>query len=404
MVSQDEQGSVTWLHRADGSEVEAVEYDPYGKRMVFPAAGGSQARSTVGLDVSYTGHRIDHETGLIYARNRYLHTGWGRFVTVDPLGAWADGANLGNGYGYVGNAPIVASDPLGLLRMFRDGAASGGLGVGANGALDLGPDTGTDSSGLIYSPAGGEGLGVGAGQAGSAPVRAGSSCQRAGPGRGGICVPRPGDGTVQAHRYDEFVAAIVAALATLCPCISPCVTTSDSGIEIALFNHDIVPEQCGCWRRHKVGCQIARFILTSMRTINIYQVVGDKANKYKGTDGRSGSAMGIQWNLESRDPESPHVPPGEDRPPEIGLGHEFIHIMLTQDGYDDSRRIEDEQNVIATENLLRAELGVRQRTHFTLGVVMRYPIDGRVPKYDGIPSPCDGQAHEGPVTPRGGVR
>jgi RHS repeat-associated protein len=115
MVSQDEQGSVTWLHRADGSEVEAVEYDPYGKRTVFPEAGGSQPRSTVGFDVSYTGHRIDHETGLIYARNRYLHTGWGRFLTIDPLGAWVDGDNSGNGYGYVGNMPTGATDPLGLL-------------------------------------------------------------------------------------------------------------------------------------------------------------------------------------------------------------------------------------------------------------------------------------------------
>jgi RHS repeat-associated protein len=177
MVSQDEQGSVTWLHGADGSEVEAVEYDPYGRRTVFPATGGSQPRSTVGFDVSYTGHRIDHETGLIYARNRYLHTGWGRFITLDPLGAWADRGNLGNAYGYVGNAPTAASDPLGLLSIFRDGAASGGLGVDGNGALNLGPDTGTDSSGLIYNTAGGDGVGGGASNGvGSSPRRNSPQC------------------------------------------------------------------------------------------------------------------------------------------------------------------------------------------------------------------------------------
>jgi RHS repeat-associated protein len=177
MVSQDEQGSVTWLHRADGSEVEAVEYDPYGKRTVFPAAGGSQARSTVGFDVSYTGHRIDHETGLIYARNRYLHTGWGRFVTLDPLGAWADGGNSGNGYGYVGNVPTGATDPLGLLSVLKDGV-SDGLSLDASGGLDLRPDTGTDSSGLIYNNAGGEGAGgQGADGGGSSP----------GPRRNGCC-------------------------------------------------------------------------------------------------------------------------------------------------------------------------------------------------------------------------
>jgi RHS repeat-associated protein len=156
MVSQDEQGSVTWLHRADGSEVEAVEYDPYGKRVVFPAAGGSQGQSTVGFDVSYTSHRIDHETGLLYARNRYLHTAWGRFITLDPLGAWADGGNFGNGYGYVGNMPTMASDPLGLLSVFKD-EAMGGASVDGSGALDSGSGPPVDNSGLILNTAGSDG-------------------------------------------------------------------------------------------------------------------------------------------------------------------------------------------------------------------------------------------------------
>ena len=94
LVSQDEQGSVTWLHRADGTEVERVEYDPYGRRTVHVTQGGggysSQPTSSVGLDVSYTGHRHDPETGLLYARNRYIRTDWGRFMTLDPLGPWAD--------------------------------------------------------------------------------------------------------------------------------------------------------------------------------------------------------------------------------------------------------------------------------------------------------------------------
>ncbi|MBK8977672.1 MAG: RHS repeat-associated core domain-containing protein [Planctomycetes bacterium] len=167
MVSQDEQGSVTWLHDADGNEVERVEYDPYGARTVYvPAGGGSYtavAQSSVGLEVGYTGHRHDPETGLIYARNRYLHTEWGRFMTVDPIGSWADSANLGNPYAYVGNNPASAADPSGQLSLFSTGAggrgeayAGGGgggfggfgfeniSGTGMDGALAGGPPMGPD--------------------------------------------------------------------------------------------------------------------------------------------------------------------------------------------------------------------------------------------------------------------
>jgi RHS repeat-associated protein len=177
MVSQDEQGSVTWLHRADGSEVEAVEYDPYGKRTVFPAAGGSQARSTVGFDVSYTGHRIDHETGLIYARNRYLHTGWGRFVTFDPLGPWADRGNLGNGYGYVGNMPTTGTDPSGLMSIVGGNGGGGGGAISSGGSSSGGGFEDGVCGGVGGSP-GGERAG-GAGGAGGNQGEGGGSTPRA---------------------------------------------------------------------------------------------------------------------------------------------------------------------------------------------------------------------------------
>ncbi|MBK8980704.1 MAG: RHS repeat-associated core domain-containing protein [Planctomycetes bacterium] len=175
MVTQDEQGSVTRLHDADGNEVERVEYDPYGARTVYvPAGGGSytaMAQSSVGLEVGYTGHRHDPETGLIYARNRYLHTEWGRFMTVDPIGSWADSANLGNPYAYVGNNPASAADPSGKLSLFGTGAGGRGdaylgggggfggfgfdniSGMGTGGALSGGPPTGPDPD-LIYSGSG----------------------------------------------------------------------------------------------------------------------------------------------------------------------------------------------------------------------------------------------------------
>lgn len=132
MVTQDEQGSVTALHDAAGNLIERVEYDPYGERTVFPAGGGSQEHSSVGLDFSNTTYRHDQETGLLYGRNRYLHTGWGRFATMDPAGPWADASNAGNAYASVGNAPTTMVDPLGLWSVAA-GSGGGGPASGDGG-------------------------------------------------------------------------------------------------------------------------------------------------------------------------------------------------------------------------------------------------------------------------------
>lgn len=131
---QDHLASVVDLRDSQGSAVEAVEYDPYGAASVYVGGTGSPALgSSVGNPWLYTGAgRRDEETGRLYVRNRYLSVGWGRFVSLDTLGDWADRANLGNGYAYVGNAPRGATDPLGLLSIGP--AGSGGLGaIGAGG-------------------------------------------------------------------------------------------------------------------------------------------------------------------------------------------------------------------------------------------------------------------------------
>jgi RHS repeat-associated protein len=62
----------------------------------------------------WKGMRYDPETGLGYRRNRYYSFEWGRFMTRDPLGAWADGFNWGNAYTYVGNSPLGRVDRRGL--------------------------------------------------------------------------------------------------------------------------------------------------------------------------------------------------------------------------------------------------------------------------------------------------
>jgi RHS repeat-associated protein len=62
------------------------------------------------MDLGFTGHKWDAETGNHYAPYRYLMSGYARWLSRDPLGM-VDGPNL---YGYVNKNPINYSDPFGL--------------------------------------------------------------------------------------------------------------------------------------------------------------------------------------------------------------------------------------------------------------------------------------------------
>jgi RHS repeat-associated protein len=77
--------SVYALTDVTGKIVEAYQYDAYGTAMVFTGPGpdgiwftGDEPRaasSAVANPFSYTGQRLDGETGLMYYKNRYYSTG-----------------------------------------------------------------------------------------------------------------------------------------------------------------------------------------------------------------------------------------------------------------------------------------------------------------------------------------
>jgi RHS repeat-associated protein len=96
-----------------GNVVEIQEYDPYGKT-TFWAGGVPSSSSSYGNSFGWKGHRVDPETGLVYVRNRYYTPLWGRFLTQDPLGDWADWVNFGSGYCYGGDNVLIRNDRLGL--------------------------------------------------------------------------------------------------------------------------------------------------------------------------------------------------------------------------------------------------------------------------------------------------
>jgi RHS repeat-associated protein len=108
-MTQGGQDTPARLIDSTGTVVQKYEYDAYGKATVITLGTGGYLNP-----YRWKGMRYDPETGLGYRRNRYYSFEWGRFMTRDPLGAWADGFNWGNGYAYTGCNPGVRSDIFGL--------------------------------------------------------------------------------------------------------------------------------------------------------------------------------------------------------------------------------------------------------------------------------------------------
>jgi RHS repeat-associated protein len=108
-MTQGGQDTPARLIDSTGTVVQKYEYDAYGKATVITLGMGGYLNP-----YRWKGMRYDPETGLGYRRNRYYSFEWGRFMTRDPLGAWADGFNWGNAYTYVGNSPLGRVDRRGL--------------------------------------------------------------------------------------------------------------------------------------------------------------------------------------------------------------------------------------------------------------------------------------------------
>ena len=100
------------IDAADGSVVERCIYTAYGEATCLDLNwANGQSTSRVSNVVLYTGHPLDEETGLVYARERYDHTTLGRWLTKDPLGV-VGGMNP---FQAMGGNPLAVTDPYGLL-------------------------------------------------------------------------------------------------------------------------------------------------------------------------------------------------------------------------------------------------------------------------------------------------
>jgi RHS repeat-associated protein len=108
----DQTGSLANMKRHD--------YLPFGEELVAPTTGRSAAQgyaSGDGVRQQFTLTERDTETGLDYFFTRYHSSTQGRFISVDPENYQArlmpTDPQTWNGYSYVGNNPMVRTDPTG---------------------------------------------------------------------------------------------------------------------------------------------------------------------------------------------------------------------------------------------------------------------------------------------------
>ncbi len=120
-------GTVVAISDNAGAVTERYEYDGYGRPTIYDAMYVPRAATVIGNTIMFTGREYDTETGYYYYRARTYNPVWGRFLQRDPVGVWLDEVNTGNGYGYVGNNPIIRVDPEGELFWVIAGVVIGGV-------------------------------------------------------------------------------------------------------------------------------------------------------------------------------------------------------------------------------------------------------------------------------------
>jgi len=105
------------LTDAGGAVVARHDYLPFGVEI----PGGSAGRTTLwgtndNVTQKFTGQERDQETGFDFFQARYFGSAQARFNSPDPFNAGADIVNpqSWNGYAYVLNNPMNATDPTGL--------------------------------------------------------------------------------------------------------------------------------------------------------------------------------------------------------------------------------------------------------------------------------------------------
>ncbi len=115
-LSYDHLGSVRMVTDQNAAIIARHDYLPFGEEILGGEAGrSSQWGATDSVNQKFTGQERDAETNLDFFQARYYTGGVMRFLSPDPGNAGADLTNpqSWNGYSYVMNGPMNATDPTG---------------------------------------------------------------------------------------------------------------------------------------------------------------------------------------------------------------------------------------------------------------------------------------------------
>ena len=102
--------NITTLVYINGDPLERYVYSPYGALTIYDGSWSNlRSASSYAVEYTYTGRRLDGETGLYYYRHRMYHAQLGRFASRDPM-LYVDTCNLQE---YVASSPTIRVDASG---------------------------------------------------------------------------------------------------------------------------------------------------------------------------------------------------------------------------------------------------------------------------------------------------
>ena len=107
---QDELCSVVTAMNEAGSVLERYSYDPYGQTRFFSDSFIPRSDSDISWSYQYAGYKVDSESSLLYARNRFLHSSIGNWLQRDPIRERPFDC-----YRYADLRPTVRRDAFGLI-------------------------------------------------------------------------------------------------------------------------------------------------------------------------------------------------------------------------------------------------------------------------------------------------
>lgn len=135
---KDVLGTVTDILDSNGNVIQRYDYSTYGRiRSIKNNAGiDITGAPVVNTSFTFTGREFDSEVGLYYYRARYYDANSGRFLQQDPdAGKLQNPITFVNKYTYVGNNPVMYSDPSGKISWFASMFVGAMIG-GAIGIID----------------------------------------------------------------------------------------------------------------------------------------------------------------------------------------------------------------------------------------------------------------------------